>query len=881
MNKSRRFLLIVTICFSLTPLFAFSSIDSVFYNQVVSRFENQVLRFPEEKLYLQTDKPYYNAGENVWFKGYLLNASLLVPSGLSRFIYVELIDKGDSVLSRVKIRKDSLGFNGYLHLKPEIAPGFYEIRAYTYWMQNASPDFFFHKRIFIGNSIDTKVNCDIHYGTILNGKIPVTLSFVNSSNQPIKDKEIHILQNWKAAGRKSLRFKTNDAGKVSWELAVDTTDHSQKMLNVSVEDPDLKFNRKIFLPHFSTDFDVQFFPESGNLLANNLQTVAFKAIGTDGLSVEISGEVFTSKNEPVTDLSSLNKGMGKFILQTNAGESYYAVVKSAAGITKRFELPALQPSGIAIHLVYNKKKIFYEISNHTDVADSTLYLLVHTRGQVFVIHPVGTGEGEIEENSLPAGINTFSVIDKAGNTYCERLYFVRNFMWPQLSMQSDKPVYNKREAVDLTFHVQSLTGKPVNGSYSVSVTDNRMVKPDTLSDNIQSNLLLTSDLKGYIEDPASYFVDGQMSTREKTDLLMLTQGWRRFNTADVVKGKIVPPAFYVEAGQALSGKVLNLFNKPVPKCDISMLMGYRHQFRLVTTNNGGNYMVDGIEFPDSTTIVLKARKKGAFGDVEIIPDQDVFPVAKEFIPADHDKSSVPPADYFQLSKQKYYSEGGMMTINLDEFTVSAKRNNTDDDTDDIYAGMADTQYKSDDLDKFPGMNIMNFLQTIPGVLVTGDNVSIRGGRDIPMFLVDGIEMDDIEDIKYLTTDEIQSISVFKGVDAAIFGMRGGNGVIDISLRKGVTLKTQTPISLATITPLGYQKPVEFYQPKYDVDSIRMSSKPDLRTTIYWNPSLKTDAAGNIQLHFFTADTADNYDVILEGVTNEGEICRYKGVLKRE
>jgi TonB-dependent SusC/RagA subfamily outer membrane receptor len=195
--------------------------------------------------------------------------------------------------------------------------------------------------------------------------------------------------------------------------------------------------------------------------------------------------------------------------------------------------------------------------------------------------------------------------------------------------------------------------------------------------------------------------------------------------------------------------------------------------------------------------------------------------------------------------------------------------------------MADTQITAESLAKYPAMNILDVFRTVPGIQVMGDQVSIRGSHNNPMFLIDGIETENIDDLTYLSTNDVENISVFKGADAAIFGSRGGNGVITITLKKGVVQKAGTPISLAQIMPLGYQKPTQFYEPKYEVDSIKMSPKLDLRTTIYWNPTLVADSTGTIHVKFFTADKANNYSVVLEGITSEGEICRYVGILKRE
>ncbi len=875
-----KFFLFLSLFLSVTfQTFAVNSKPNLSFSQILNlRFNRQWTKLLQEKVYVHTDKPYYSAGEEIWFKAYLVNATTNEPNALSRYVYVELIDKLDSVQYRVKLRKDSLGFAGHIKLKPELPTGYYKLRAYTYWMQNAGSDFFFKKDLFIGNAIDDRISTKISYGIPVDGVIPVILSFSDAVHNPIVGKKVEIAENWDGGSKRKVVRTTGKEGEIYWKIKVAPNDSSKKYMEVSLKDE--KYTTNLFLPKFSKDFDVQFFPESGTFLNNSLQTVAFKAIGRDGLSVEVSGKVLSDKNEEICDFSTLNKGMGKFSVQTQPGENYYAIVKSKEGVEKRFELPKTQQSGVVIHLLYNRGKILYEITNNTGLLDKKLYLLLHSRGKVFVSQALRSLEGQISESLLPSGIASFAVVDSLGHTYCERLTFVRDFDFPIMSMQSDKPNYGKREQVNLDFKIKSTQSLPLNGNFSLSVTDSHAVIRDSLSDNIISNLLLTSEIKGFVEDPNSYFVDDKISTREKTDVLMLTQGWRRFNTADVSKGIFMPTKYYMEQGQALSGKVLNLFNAPSKKSNVTMISSYRNTIRLAKTDTLGRYLIDGIEFPDSTTFVLKAKKPKSITDVEIVPDPDDFPKSQVFIPTP--LKSTPDNnsrdEYFKMSKEKYYYEGGMRFINLDEVTVKADKKKTGMDS--YYSGMADNEITSEMLERNPGTTILNMLYTVPGIQVNGDQVSIRGALGNPMFLVDDIEMLDITEISYLNTNDVESIQIFKGANTAIFGSRGGNGVIAIRLKQGVNLKTPTPISLAVITPFGYQKPAEFYVPKYDLDSVYKSSNPDLRTTIYWNPTLTSDTTGVFHIKFYTADKAFNYSVVVEGISKTGEICHYEGILKR-
>jgi hypothetical protein len=236
-------------------------------------------------------------------------------------------------------------------------------------------------------------------------------------------------------------------------------------------------------------------------------------------------------------------------------------------------------------------------------------------------------------------------------------------------------------------------------------------------------------------------------------------------------------------------------------------------------------------------------------------------------------------EYLNLSKEKYYNEGGMLVVNLDEFTVSAETKTASSEY--YYSGMADNTMDAKTLDKMSGYRVLDLISMMPGVMVSGQTVTIRGASQSALFVVDGIETESIEDIEFLNASDVEEISLFKGPSASIFGLRGGNGVIAITLKKGITTQSIAPASLAHIAPLGYQKPTEFYVPKYEVDSVLQQPRSDLRTTIYWAPKVQTDEQGKIQLNFYTADKANDYNVELEGVTEEGEICRYKAILKRE
>lgn len=881
----KTFLLHLLLTFSVVNLFAQNEVagNDDFEETITANFAKYWHNLPQEKVYLHTDKPYYSAGENIWFKAYLVNAATHFANARSQYVYVELINQTDSVVSRVKIKKDSIAFSGHIYLKPELPKGDYVLRAYTSWMRNIPNDFFFKKNIYIGNEIDDQVSCQVSYGDIIdNIKLPVRLTFTNIYHDPLVKKSVLVEQSWEKGWKAQKTYQTDSDGSIRLELEINPADTLRKHLNISIKEPDLEFSQTVFIPNFSDDFDIQFFPESGIFLSDNIQVIGFKAIGRDGLSVEVTGKLFDNEGEEITRIGTVHKGMGKTTILTKAGKSYHAVVESEKGTVKKVDLPPVQTQGIALQLTSNRKGyVIYKVFNNTGVASDSLCLLIHSRGVPYFIIDLSKHEGALPENILPEGIISFSVVDLAGKIYCERLYFSRNFKEPEIEMIPDKKTYGKREKVSLCFNVSSGNSEEIfDGDFSISVTDDLHVKPDSLGGSIKSYLLLTSDLKGYIEAPGEYFAGNSSSTREKTDILMLTQGWRRFDLSNLVQGKVPRPEYYLEAGQVLSGKVLNFLNRPAINNDVSALLPQEGRFFTTKTDSLGHYLIEGIEFTDSTDIVLKVNSKTKIVDVEIIPDEDEFPKPNVFIPLRQAEKLPPaPTEYFQMIREKYYTEGGMLVIGLNEITVKASTKT--ESPSDVYSNFADTKIDAKEMEQLKNLDLLTVLSTIAGVRVSGENVSIRGNSGPPLFLVDGMEVSDASEVRFISTMDVDGIAVFKGASASIFGSRGGNGVISITTKRGTPNRHVRAPSFTSVMPLGVQKPAEFYVPKYEVDSIRINHKADLRTTIYWNPELIPDSTGMVNVDFYTADKPNNYRIVLEGISKSGEICRFEDILIRE
>jgi TonB-dependent SusC/RagA subfamily outer membrane receptor len=183
--------------------------------------------------------------------------------------------------------------------------------------------------------------------------------------------------------------------------------------------------------------------------------------------------------------------------------------------------------------------------------------------------------------------------------------------------------------------------------------------------------------------------------------------------------------------------------------------------------------------------------------------------------------------------------------------------------------------------------VSDYLRLVGGVFVNPDGtVSIRSGvrvgYGLPLVFIDGIEQYWPERMQHVSQSPIdqvpvsmiESIDVFKGFGAAIFGMRGANGAISITTKRGEGMPPTNKSYHVVYTPLGYQKPVEFYSPKYETQEAKWSAIPDYRTTIFWKPDLVISYdEEEASFEFYTSDFKTTYSVVIEGLTVDGKIIR--------
>ncbi len=765
----------------------------------------------DEKLYLQTDKPYYSSGESLWFKGHLINAITHHPLNLSNYIYVEMIDPKAEIVHQVKVKRDSTyGFNGYMKLDPKMKAGSYSLRAYTKWMSNSSDDFFFEKVIDI-------------------------ISPISESSM---------------------------AGQAQAEQAANNATLREKREERKAEE---KRQEKL-------DYDLQFFPEGGGLVAGVPQMVAFKAIAEDGVSIEVRGEIFNAANEKILDFESVHNGMGFVQLNVPAGEQYYAKVKSSELVEKQFKLPLSSPTEVSLKVSRVGTNIYYQALASDPELLKNLNVIIHSRGRIITTESGDmTAPRRLPLNQVYSGISVISLLNDKQEVISERIFFKKPASSPTIDFTTNKSKYVGREKVTVNLDVKGSNGLPATGQFAVSVTDDGVVMQDSTLNNALSYLLLDSEIKGYVEKPGLYFVDNSKVTDSKIDILMMTQGWRRFELQ-----KILDPAanhrrdVQYEDVMRIVGEVRGFFGNAARKPKLSIICQKLHIIDVFDLDSSNKFTIMDIDVPDSTVYVLQTQ--GRFGGnaltLKVEEEQLPPPTAAQYPRV----GDVVPFAFINQSQEKFYFEGGLTLIELESVVVTAEATSNIENSQ-----FATNSTKRDELEGYGGMSVADVIAMYSGIQIDGETVTYRGSA--VKFYVNDMEEEYLA-VSLLVADLIEQIDFFDSTAASGLFFDVSGGVFNITLRDGASMPMLRLPNIVNYEPLGYQRVEKFYHPMYDTQSKKNNLPPDYRSTIFWSGDILPNAEGRATFEFYTADKPTKYRVLVEGVTTSGEICHSEALIDR-
>ncbi len=770
-----------------------------------------------ERLYFQLDKPAYMPGDTIWFKGYVMAG--ITPSNISKNLYVDFSDINGKVLAHLVYPIIVSGGGGQFAVPDSIAGNAVHMRAYTVWMKNFDSSYFFNK-------------------------------------------DIRIVK----------RITKN---------AVKSVPTVKPVIN--------------------------FFPEGGNLVADVSSNVAFKANDQYGVPLSVSGTVFDSKNQKVADFKSIHDGMGSFRFLPSDKETYTAKCKVGdANITQ--QLPKVQSSGVVLQLKAMGNKESFLISRSANVTEEQkqIHILATVQQQTVYLANGNLTEklslsGSIEVSNVPAGIMQVTIFDKNWVPLSERICFIPNMkdavVEPEFGFL--KLGLTKRANNEMVLRLPQ--GNISN--MSLSVTDAGLGKDST--DDILTRFLVTGDLHGMVYHPGYYFSDTTDQIKNHLDLVMLTHGWRRYDWDKIAKAQYPTINFPADSNYiTLSGKVfgatadqlrtagdLLILAKPTGKGDNAGIIPY-----MMKVKPDGTFNDSAAIFTDSLNVSYSfAQKKNLIDRVSVrfmnnrqVPPLKIMPdpLSLEYLKVS-DTTGNALLNYLLAEEARL--EELKKTTTMEAVTVKTRPKSALQLMDEKYASGMFTGGNGtgfdlvNDVVAASSMNILQYLQgRVAGLQISNpmNNPSLTWRGGTPQIYLNEMPVD----VQTITNMPVTDMAYVKTMPPPFMGGFGGGsgGAIAIYTRKGdertandANSKSGLPHQLIA----GYSSMRSFYVPNYErLDEY--NDKPDLRSTLYWVPTILTDANNKeYHLNFFNNDITKSFRVILEGLDSEGRFIHVEKIIE--
>lgn len=847
---------------------------------IAERLDLQRYEFPQEKIHVMTDRGAYLAGDTLMFRAWVVDAATHRPVSASKFIYVELLSPTDSLCYRVKIHQDDDGvFQGYLPIPDELPEGRYQLTAYTLFMQNAGSDYFYRQPVEVTGLMSLKRRITARC-VRFDDEVEVRLRYTDLAGEPCQFEDCYYMNQYGY-------MKSQGSGNGELHFTLKGKEASGPVVLVEIDG----YAKYIPLPA-SREVLVDFYPEGGYLVPGVENAVAFKMHDPENLTVKASGELVDEKGVVVAPLHVEHDGMGVVRFTPQSDVRYTARWRNNFDEFTAFELPQVRPDATVVQVCRSDDGRIVAQAAGAQAADAVLVL--QQRGCL-----VAASQDAItlNENELSPGVVQALLLDENGRCLSERLFFAGQGTLAATPVETERSAYGSREAVRVSVDMNHLAMSDIGGDCAVAVVDDRAA---VISEgDIYSNLLLQSDLRGSIHDPGYYFEhDDVADVAERgrhLDMLMLTQGWRRYDIPRVLKGLVAEPQYPLEVSQVVAGRVLSEWRKkPVADAQVNLIIPKMDYADVATTDSLGRFSIPVPLLPDrADCIVIAMNEKGKKQtNLELTAEQ--YPDTYYVIDAGaaHELT----AEVQEEQSWRLINEDDWRHIMLNELIVTAAYHRRKPTVETSHV------LKANDISRLGITSVdaalrelgVNDLSKV-SISIDGENIRDLYFTDTKTFKqvlapveVTNWKNDRAKRISYKfntgTNYDLSDVSIAEGFvnmrDVSYVqvshsrGVRGYNTSVSIRRKPGSVVTKEPSRFVKVAHPMGAQQPVEFYTPRYDQGDCGIEPGNDLRRVLYWNPRVKVADDGVARFDFYSNDAPNTtYSILVEGVAADGALFR--------
>ena len=506
----KRIILFYALVCTVWSISAQSHKDIASVDSLATRVERFGTGLPQEKVYLHIDNTCYFVGDTIWYKAYVTRSDKGWLTDLSKIMYVELLTPDGYLVERQQLKMEDGTAHGAFTLTDSLYAGYYELRAYTRWMLNFGRHEHPH----------SKYTENMFY-----------------NKQMAKDffRDYDKLY--------SRVFPVFDHPKEAWRYAKDMT---------------LRPMRRYYKARKGKpEIDLRFYPEGGHLIEGTDGHVAFEINDEEGKHLEAELSIIDSDGKEVAQTRTLNRGRGVFTLTDMKPDDKYKARLHYQDYDYEVKLPEVEKEGYALH-VERKDSVLRMIIQGTTESKEELGIQIQCNGVSKAFRKLSPADMrkdtvDIFWASLPTGVNQITVFNGEGRIYADRLFFVNHHDYdqPLITVEGIKQEYAPFEPIELRMKLL----RHHDADVSLAVRDH--ATDETTYDNgtMLTEMLLASEIKGFVENPGWYFEADDSLHRHALDLLMMVQGWRRHDWRMMAGLEHTQFEFLPEKIQTLSGSV--------------------------------------------------------------------------------------------------------------------------------------------------------------------------------------------------------------------------------------------------------------------------------------------------------------------------------------
>lgn len=791
----------------------------------VEQIKHFAAHYPREKVYLHFDNTCYYVGDTIWFKAYLVNSIAHQASDWSRTLYVELLNEEGNIIETKRYKTTAGQCHGQLAVRDSLHAGYYEVRAYTRWMMN-----------------------------------------------------------WEDRDVFSRVFPVFDPVRNAGEYGMSITRPSFKAPDYRIKNFWTQWDKK------GERLTVRFYPEGGNLVRGLKSKVAFKATDAAGRNVEVQGTVRDGDGNDLVFFSTQHDGMGAFEFQPE-GKTYTAEVRYD-NRTYRFALPEVLAEGAVITADQrNAGKLTVGIARSAACRESWLGLTLTCRGKLIsslVLKPSAQSATAVAflNSDIPAGVSQITLFDTLGCVLAERLIYVRHPRDLTMEVKTDRQQYAPYAPVRLNFTLNDAAGQPVETTFSLSVRDAGTCPEKPQDENIETWLLLSSELKGYVHRPQYYFEQDDRQHRYALDLLMLTQGWSRYVWKQMSGVEPLKVEYPAEETISIDGRVLTYGIRQKPRANVEVLTWMYaggESYRGKTMTDSAGRFVFARDLWGTWNLSLQVSEEGKRKNSDIRLNRAFSPSARQLAVYEKQFEAEYAADSLCVDSLAPAEEmpetplllGRDMHL-LDEALVKRKRewkrempglkNAT------VVYHMEPYLDKLIDEGNDNATTIYEFLEQ--------NNPYYRFGKykgRAVTFVVNNIlaEADHTLVLDEMVPEQLELVTIDETYGTACVYAPDDHDCEDkvtifLYTNPGNQIR-RAPRGIRQTKLEGYARVKEFYAPDYSKGVL--PGETDYRRTLYWNPNVKTDSLGKAEVHFYNNTAGRRFNISAETVTTDGKVGR--------